>query len=59
MVTENDIASHSALQLVQMPQRTEMRCAEDDWTGKKDAAERRKLQNRLNQRLYREQELVM
>jgi hypothetical protein len=28
--------------------------AEDDWTGLKDAAERRKRQNRLNVRAYRE-----
>lgn len=36
-----------------MPQRREVRKPDDDWTGITSAAERRKLQNRLNQRLYR------
>jgi hypothetical protein len=39
--------------LNQMPQQKEVRGQEDDWTGLTDAAARRKLQNRLNQRIYR------
>jgi hypothetical protein len=45
-------ASTPAIELAQMKQQTEMRCPEDDWTGLTDAAARRKLQNRLNQRIY-------
>lgn len=40
--------------LERMPQQAEVRVPEDDWTGSTDAAERRKRQNRLHQRLYRE-----
>ena len=39
--------------LERMPQQAEVRTAEDDWTGSTNAAERRKKQNRLHQRLYR------
>lgn len=39
--------------LGRMPQQAEVRFAEDDWTGSTNAAERRKRQNRLHQRLYR------
>lgn len=39
--------------LGRMPQQAEVRLAEDDWTGSTNAAERRKRQNRLHQRLYR------
>jgi len=42
-----------AILLDRMPQQTEVRRQEDDWTGKTDAAARRKLQNRLNQRIWR------
>jgi len=42
-----------AILLARMPQQTEVRVQEDDWTGKTDAAARRKLQNRLNQRIWR------
>ncbi|EMR82897.1 hypothetical protein BcDW1_8446 [Botrytis cinerea BcDW1] len=38
--------------LGRMPQQAEVRLAEDDWTGSTNAAERRKRQNRLHQRLY-------
>ena len=38
--------------LQRMPQQAEVRASEDDWTGRTDAAERRKLQNRLHQRAY-------
>jgi hypothetical protein len=40
--------------LGQMPQQLEVRSVEEDWTGLTDAAERRRLQNRLNQRIYSE-----
>ncbi|KAE9363605.1 hypothetical protein N431DRAFT_431805 [Stipitochalara longipes BDJ] len=42
-----------AILLGRMPQQTEVRVQEEDWTGKTDAAARRKLQNRLNQRIWR------
>lgn len=47
-------ASTSGIELVQMGKRIEARGAEDNWTGLSNAAERRKLQNRLSQRRYRE-----
>lgn len=47
-------ASPSGIELVQMGKRTEARGAEDNWTGLSNAAERRKLQNRLSQRRYSE-----
>jgi hypothetical protein len=43
-----------AVLLGQMPQQLEVRSVEEDWTGLTDAAERRRLQNRLNQRIYSE-----
>ena len=36
--------------LSDMTQRREMRTPAEDWTGTTNSAERRKLQNRLNQR---------
>ncbi|KFZ11270.1 hypothetical protein V502_07632 [Pseudogymnoascus sp. VKM F-4520 (FW-2644)] len=42
-----------AVELARMQQQVEVRGPEDDWTGLTDATERRKLQNRLNQRIYR------
>jgi hypothetical protein len=49
-----DIHDPPEVELAQMQQQEEVRCPADDWTGHTDAAERRKLQNRLNQRIYRE-----
>jgi hypothetical protein len=40
------------IKLAQMPQQIEVRGPEDDWTGLNDPKERRRLQNRLNQRLW-------
>ncbi|EEU44049.1 uncharacterized protein NECHADRAFT_74062 [Fusarium vanettenii 77-13-4] len=43
--------------LGRMPQLTELRAPEDDWTGVTKSADRRKRQNRLNQRAYRRRKL--
>lgn len=48
------LADSTGIRLVQMPQQTLVRAREDDWTGIVDRGERRKLQNRLSQRAYRE-----
>ncbi|KAF7883962.1 hypothetical protein EAF00_011274 [Botryotinia globosa] len=45
--------------LGRMPQQAEVRFAEDDWTSSTNAAERRKRQNRLHQRLYRRQKKLL
>jgi hypothetical protein len=42
----------SSISLGRMPQQLEIRAPEDDWTGVTSPAERRKIQNRLHQRLY-------
>ena len=49
--TDSD-GSAPVIKLAQMPQQSEVREPEDDWTGLNDPKERRKLQNRLNQRLW-------
>lgn len=41
------------LHLERMAQQAEVRVMDDDWTGRTNAAERRKLQNRLHQRKFR------
>ncbi|KAJ5919973.1 hypothetical protein N7454_009808 [Penicillium verhagenii] len=46
-------SNNSLIQLARMPQQAGVRAPEDDWTGVTDQAERRKLQNRINQRTYR------
>ncbi|KAL5359098.1 hypothetical protein BJX96DRAFT_164207 [Aspergillus floccosus] len=43
----------SIIPLRRMPQQVGVQAPEDDWTGVINRTERRKLQNRLNQRLYR------
>ncbi|KAL3427286.1 hypothetical protein PVAG01_00795 [Phlyctema vagabunda] len=50
---DSDSVSSSAIPLAPMRQQIEVRAPEDDWTGIQSAAERRKLQNRLNARIYR------
>ncbi len=52
MLPADGEGSPLVVQLAQMRQQTEVRGPEDDWTGLTDAAARRKLQNRLNQRIY-------
>jgi hypothetical protein len=38
----------------QLPQLTELKDPDDDWTGITEARDRRRRQNRLNQRAYRQ-----
>ncbi|XXH05960.1 hypothetical protein Hte_012403 [Hypoxylon texense] len=46
------------IQLTPMPQLAEARSREDDWTGTKDAAARRRAQTRLNTRAYRKRKAL-
>ncbi|KAF4635832.1 hypothetical protein G7Y89_g2270 [Cudoniella acicularis] len=46
-------AGSTRVKLAQMREQSEVRVPEDDWTGITSSKERRKLQNRLNQRIYR------
>ncbi|KAH6885362.1 hypothetical protein B0T10DRAFT_530957 [Thelonectria olida] len=41
-----------------MPQLSELRTPDDDWTGKTKAEDRRRRQNRLNQRTYRKRKML-
>jgi hypothetical protein len=50
--TESD-ESGTPIRLEQMAQQREVREPDDDWTGLKDPKARRKLQNRLNARIWR------
>ncbi len=43
----------AGLAISDMPQQRYVRIKDDDWTGVTGTAERRRLQNRLNQRAYR------
>ncbi|KAL1985473.1 hypothetical protein VTN96DRAFT_7916 [Rasamsonia emersonii] len=47
------MASIPPVSLRRMAQQTEVIAPEDDWTGLSNAAQRRRLQNRLNQRAHR------
>ncbi|KAN0091920.1 protein of unknown function (DUF3425) domain containing protein [Hyaloscypha variabilis] len=46
------------IELASIPQLAEARSREDDWTGTKDAAARRKAQTRLNTRAYRKRKAL-
>ncbi|KAK6857261.1 hypothetical protein PG995_007448 [Apiospora arundinis] len=46
------------IQVASMPQLAEAKSREDDWTGTKDAAARRRAQTRLNTRAYRKRKAL-
>ncbi|KAJ0420963.1 hypothetical protein BJY00DRAFT_312631 [Aspergillus carlsbadensis] len=50
------VAPH--IQLAPMPQLVEAICRDDDWTGTRDAAARRRAQTRLNTRAYRKRKAL-
>ena len=45
------------IEILPMPQRSEVRDIKEDWTGKSSTVLRRKLQNRLNKRASRKSPL--
>jgi hypothetical protein len=45
-------AINAPIAVEHMPQQIELQAPEDDWTGITDPKQRRKLQNRMHQRLY-------
>ncbi|MCJ1313033.1 hypothetical protein MMC25_006709 [Agyrium rufum] len=49
----------AGIEIERMQQQAEVRSAADDWTGIGDQATRRKLQNRLNQRIYSNLKLAL
>lgn len=54
-ITNKDVSMpRSPLALQAMPQQHHIHSQDDDWTGVTSTSERRKLQNRLNQRAYRQ-----
>jgi hypothetical protein len=60
-MTKNINTSHGdkeALTVGCMPEMSEVRQAEENWTGLTDPVLRRKFQNRLNQRIYRMLSLI-
>ncbi|KAH8688971.1 hypothetical protein BGW36DRAFT_442097 [Talaromyces proteolyticus] len=52
------ISTGPRLQLASMPQLAEAISGQDDWTGTKDAAARRRAQTRLNTRAYRKRKAL-
>lgn len=50
MDEQNPQNQYAGLVLQQMPHQAQMQTLEEDWAGVTSTAERRKLQNRLNQR---------
>ncbi|KAH7333241.1 hypothetical protein BKA65DRAFT_41856 [Rhexocercosporidium sp. MPI-PUGE-AT-0058] len=53
------LRSSTQVQLESMPQLAEAISVEDDWTGTKDAAARRRAQTRLNTRAYRKRKALV
>ncbi|ETS74843.1 hypothetical protein PFICI_13327 [Pestalotiopsis fici W106-1] len=53
-----DILTAPCIRLASKPQLTEAISIEDDWTGTKDAAARRRAQTRLNTRAYRKRKAL-
>ncbi|KFA55956.1 hypothetical protein S40293_03989 [Stachybotrys chartarum IBT 40293] len=51
-------SSEARIQLAPMPQLAEAMSRDDDWTGTKDAAARRRAQTRLNTRAYRKRKAL-
>lgn len=52
-MSSNMAPDHQQIELIRMSQQAAIRKPEDDWTGIINRTERRRLQNRLNQRIYR------
>ncbi|KAJ9483578.1 hypothetical protein VN97_g9823 [Penicillium thymicola] len=52
-MSSNMAPGNQQIELIRMSQQAAIRKPEDDWTGIINRTERRKLQNRLNQRIYR------
>ncbi|RFU28889.1 hypothetical protein B7463_g7444, partial [Scytalidium lignicola] len=46
------------IKLSRMTQQSNIACSQDDWTGVSSPAARRRLQNRINQRVYRKRKAV-
>ncbi|KAK6084496.1 hypothetical protein SCUP234_03285 [Seiridium cupressi] len=53
------ISTAPSLQLTSMPQLAEAKSSEDNWTGIKDAAARRRAQTRLHTRAYRKRKAIV
>ncbi|KAK9424582.1 hypothetical protein SUNI508_03458 [Seiridium unicorne] len=58
MGPEQEAPMPTSLTLAAMPQQRHVRERGEDWTGVTSTAARRKLQNRLNQRAYRQRKIV-
>ncbi|KAK9350355.1 hypothetical protein V1523DRAFT_429121 [Lipomyces doorenjongii] len=56
---ENNGTYTPSVALVNIAQQADVLAPEDDWTGLSSPAERRRLQNRLNQRAYRIRKIVL
>ncbi|KAF4435372.1 hypothetical protein F53441_13525 [Fusarium austroafricanum] len=58
MTMHQPLQMESCIQPTSMPQLAEALSLEDDWTGTKDAAARRRAQTRLNMRAYRKRKAI-